>query len=243
MSRIRSVHPGLFTDEAFASLSMSARVLLIGIWTECDDHGVFAWKPITLKMKIMPVDNVDVAALLEELEDASIIMPTVIDGRDYGLVRNFCKYQRPKFPKFTILLNAEQLSFVSSTAAAAVIDGDQPPPISADRGKPPADGAKEEAKEEAKKKKKEDAAGAAPPPYAFEAGTIRLNSRDLEKWRKAFSYLDLEAELIALDQWASGQKDWFHAISGALAKRNRELKLRSDQSQRGQTELAVDPRL
>jgi hypothetical protein len=33
MPRIRSVHPGLFTDEAFVTVSMAARVLLIGVWT------------------------------------------------------------------------------------------------------------------------------------------------------------------------------------------------------------------
>jgi hypothetical protein len=32
MAHIRSVHPGLFIDDAFLELSMGARVLLIGIW-------------------------------------------------------------------------------------------------------------------------------------------------------------------------------------------------------------------
>ncbi len=41
MARIRSIHPGLFTDEAFMALSLLARVVLPGLWTECDDQGVF----------------------------------------------------------------------------------------------------------------------------------------------------------------------------------------------------------
>lgn len=32
MARIRSVHPGLYTDEAFMTLSMAARVLIVGLW-------------------------------------------------------------------------------------------------------------------------------------------------------------------------------------------------------------------
>jgi hypothetical protein len=48
MSRIRSVHPGLWTDEAFVELSFPARMLLMGIWTECDDGGAFVWRPLTL---------------------------------------------------------------------------------------------------------------------------------------------------------------------------------------------------
>lgn len=98
MSRIRSVHPGLFTDEAFVSLSAFARLLLIGIWTECDDRGAFEWKPVTLKMRVLPVDNVDVGQLLEELRTADVVRSYELGGRQYGAVRNFCKYQRPKKP-------------------------------------------------------------------------------------------------------------------------------------------------
>jgi hypothetical protein len=99
MARIRSIHPGLFTDEAFASLSMGARVLLLGVWTEADDHGVFEWKPVTLKMRVMPVDNVSIPELLAECERADVIK-RFTSGKSYGLVRNFCRYQRPKKPKY-----------------------------------------------------------------------------------------------------------------------------------------------
>jgi hypothetical protein len=99
MARIRSIHPGIFTDEAFASLSMGARVLLMGIWTESDDHGVFEWKPVTLKMRVMPVDNVSIPELLAECEGADVIK-SFSSGKTYGLVRNFCRYQRPKKPKY-----------------------------------------------------------------------------------------------------------------------------------------------
>ena len=98
MARIRSVHPGLFTDEAFVSVSMPARMLAIGIWTECDDQGAFEWKPVTFKMRLMPADTVDVSALLEEIRIADMVKPYEVGGKRYGLVRNFCKYQRPKKP-------------------------------------------------------------------------------------------------------------------------------------------------
>lgn len=69
---------------------------------------------------------------------------------------------------------------------------------------------------------KEEAAGAAP--YAFESGPIKLNQRDFEQWNRAFSHLDLPAELLSLTEWASQQRSWFNAVKGALAKRNREVK-------------------
>lgn len=61
--------------------------------------------------------------------------------------------------------------------------------------------------------------------YAFEDGVIRLNQRDFDNWARAFSQLDLAAELLSLSKWAESEgKNWFHAVKGALAKRNREVK-------------------
>lgn len=126
MARIRSVHPGIFTDEAFAGLSMAARVLLIGLWTEADDQGVFDWKPITIKMRIMPVDNVDVPALLAELERADVVKRFQQDGKTFGAVRNFCKYQKPKTPKFRPIKSAEIRNYVASSYPASEVDGPEP---------------------------------------------------------------------------------------------------------------------
>lgn len=70
-------------------------------------------------------------------------------------------------------------------------------------------------------------------PYAFESGVIRLRKRDFDQWKQAFSHLDVPAELIALAAWAQTQPKWFHAVSGALAKRNREVGLRLEQSKTG----------
>lgn len=98
MSRIRSTHPGLWTDEAFVTLSPFARLMFMGIWNECDDAGSFAWSPLGLKMKLLPADNVDAAALLDEMIGAGLVMKYEIGGKSYGAVRNFCQYQRPKKP-------------------------------------------------------------------------------------------------------------------------------------------------
>ncbi|WP_342361373.1 hypothetical protein [Terrarubrum flagellatum] len=112
MSRIRSVHPGLFTDEAFMSTSPAARLLVIGIWTECWDDGVFEWKPLTLKAKIFPVDNVALPELLKELEDNGFLKRFSNGGKDYGAVRNFRRFQRPKYPNSSGVLPAELRSYV-----------------------------------------------------------------------------------------------------------------------------------
>jgi len=98
MARIRSVHPGLASDEAYMSMSMTAKAAWPLLWTECDDQGVFEWKPIVLKARIFPADNVDFSALLDEWVGLDCIKMIEVDGKPYGLVRNFLKYQRPKNP-------------------------------------------------------------------------------------------------------------------------------------------------
>lgn len=98
MARIRSVHPGLWTDEAFASLSDAAQILFIGLWTEADDKGIFEWKPLTLRMRLRPAKDGDMTQLLSELVEAGCVRRYEIDGRQYGAIRNFRKFQRPKSP-------------------------------------------------------------------------------------------------------------------------------------------------
>jgi hypothetical protein len=96
MARIRSIHPGLWTDEAFVSLTLQARLLYLGLLNECDDMGSFEWSPIKLKMRLLPADTADAAELLAELQTHGQVMAYEVGEKRYGAVRNFCQYQRPK---------------------------------------------------------------------------------------------------------------------------------------------------
>lgn len=87
---------------------------------------------------------------------------------------------------------------------------------------------------------KEGGADAPPPQYFFESGVIRLVEPDFKKWQDAFKNLDLKAELIGLTEWAAQQESWFFAVSGALAKRNRELRIRVEQVKAAPRMLAPD---
>lgn len=80
------------------SVSRDARLFFVGLWNQCDDKGVFEWKPVGLRMRILPADQIDVEPLLEELAGANLIRRYEVDGRRYGVVRNFAIYQRPKKP-------------------------------------------------------------------------------------------------------------------------------------------------
>jgi hypothetical protein len=108
-------------------------LLAIGIWNECDDMGAFEWKPVTLKIRILPVDSTDVVQLLAELSSANIIARYIVDGREYGAVRNFGRFQRPKKPRSTLPIPSEWRKYAASDAVSPEPEADEagagsPPP-------------------------------------------------------------------------------------------------------------------
>jgi hypothetical protein len=129
MPRIRSVHPGFWTDEAVVSVSRDARLFFIGLWNQCDDKGVFEWKPVSLRMRIFPADPINVVTLLNELERADLIRAYEVDDRRYGVVRNFARFQRPKRPNniYPLQLNLRLFSGLAP---------DNSPPVRNKGGKP-----------------------------------------------------------------------------------------------------------
>ncbi len=119
MARIRSQHPGQWTDEHFVSMSPFARLLTLALRNEADDQGIFEWKPVTLKMRLLPADNVDIQALLEELISNEQVTSYEVDGRKYGAIRNFCRFQRPKKPNSVHPITDEIRTYVGMTESDA----------------------------------------------------------------------------------------------------------------------------
>src|SRR5690606_18878225 len=125
----RSIHPGIWTDEAFMSLSAHARLLLMGLWTEAWDDGVFEWKPLTIKARIFPVDAVDVPALLTELIEAGVIARIEQSPKQPGVIKNFQRYQRPKKPNSSGMMRDEWLDYVGAKATPEPSDDESSEPV------------------------------------------------------------------------------------------------------------------
>lgn len=81
-------------------VSDRARLLFIGLWGEADDRGIFEWKPITIKMRLRAWDGEDVVKMLSELSDANMVKKFEAVGKNFGAVRKFCQWQRPKSPQY-----------------------------------------------------------------------------------------------------------------------------------------------
>ena len=102
MARIRSIHPGQAIDDDFVEMSRDARLFCLLLRCETDDSGLFEWKPKTLKRLIFPDDDVNVADLLAEMVEHNQCIQVEIDGKPYGAIRNFQKYQKPKHPNHKV---------------------------------------------------------------------------------------------------------------------------------------------
>lgn len=125
MARIRSVHPGLFTDEAFMGLSSDAQIFLIGLYTESDDQGIFEWKPVTLRARLRPAKDGSVDAILAELQTNNCVLQYEMSGRKYGAVRNFRKYQRPKKPNAIHPTTDQIRTYVALSGSSSEPDDDE----------------------------------------------------------------------------------------------------------------------
>lgn len=221
MARIRSIHPGFFTDEDLVAVSMAARLLFLGLGVEADDKGIFEWKPLTIKMRVFPGDNLDVADLLTELEGVGAIRRYDQGGKSYGAIRNFRRFQKPKTPNDIHPAPPEILLFVGLVSE---IDGDNEaafPPIGETF---PPKGEKPIQMEDGGGKME----GGRDKAYAFVAGDVRLTKSDYRDWRGRFHGIpDFDAELTTLSAWLKDQpaekrKRWFATGASWLNRRHQE---------------------
>lgn len=86
MARIRTVKPEFWTSAQVVECSVSARLLFIGLWNFCDDHGRIVDKPRNIKMRVFPGDDFlaeDIHGFLTELAVNDLIVRYSIDNNDF----------------------------------------------------------------------------------------------------------------------------------------------------------------
>jgi hypothetical protein len=91
MPKGRHLKPDFFTDKNIVGMSPLARLLYQGLWCYAADCGHLDDEPVELKMRILPADNCDVDALLDEVawhkrierKDGVLYLPKL---RDHGRI-------------------------------------------------------------------------------------------------------------------------------------------------------------
>ena len=95
MARARNIKPGFFTNDVLAECSPLARLLFAGLWTITDREGRLEDRPKKIKAEILPYDECDADALLNELRAKGFIVRYQIEAARFIQVVNFNKHQNP----------------------------------------------------------------------------------------------------------------------------------------------------
>lgn len=106
MPRIRSIKPVFFKSDDVAALPLRARLLWIGLWTQCDDHGRYKDSVRLIKGDLWSLDDVSLRDIEEDLsilEAQRRLVRYEVDGKSYLAVVNWHAHQainRPGKPKY-----------------------------------------------------------------------------------------------------------------------------------------------
>ena len=89
MSRIRTVKPEFWVSEQVVSCSLYARLLFIGLWNFCDDHGIHPASYVRLKAEVFPVDSFSIEEIkrwIAELISNGLVREYAVESKTYWLV-------------------------------------------------------------------------------------------------------------------------------------------------------------
>lgn len=97
MARSRNIKPGFFTNADLAELSPLARLLFAGLWTIADKAGRLRDRPKHIKGQVLPYDDCDVDALLNELAtvEEPFINRYATECTNYIQINNWLRHQSP----------------------------------------------------------------------------------------------------------------------------------------------------
>lgn len=98
MARIRTIKPEFFTHEdlylAEREENLPLRIAFSGLWTVCDREGRFKWRPNTIKLSVLPFDEVDFSRVLDALASRGFIEQYATEtGELFGFVPSFLEHQ------------------------------------------------------------------------------------------------------------------------------------------------------
>jgi hypothetical protein len=90
---MRHIKPEYATHEVVNEMSITARYAETYTWCHADIHGRFEWKPKTLKLHVLPFNDVDFESLMLEWVQHGFVERYEVDGQKYGRFINWEKHQ------------------------------------------------------------------------------------------------------------------------------------------------------
>jgi hypothetical protein len=97
MARIRTIKPDFFRHvalyEAEIKYKLPLRISFAGLWTACDREGRFKWNPRTLKLDVLPYDEVDFSRVLDALLACGFIVKYLKNDQEFGCIPTWHLHQ------------------------------------------------------------------------------------------------------------------------------------------------------
>jgi len=100
VAKNRLIRKEQWTDSAFLALKPLTRLFLLALRNESDDNGIIKIDPTQLKIRLVPMDNVNIPEMLEELQKNNHLILYKIKKYEYAIIRNFQKNQYINKPYF-----------------------------------------------------------------------------------------------------------------------------------------------
>ena len=135
MSRARYLKPTFFTNERIGELDPLHRLAFQGLWCQADREGRLKDRPKSLRIEILPYDDVDFDGVLQALHEAGFIVRYEADGERCIWLPSFLEHQRPH-PKEP----ASTIPAPSMNHASAMVDSSMKQPSRNVPGKDPLNG-------------------------------------------------------------------------------------------------------
>lgn len=130
MARARNIKPGFFQNEYLVELDFATRLCFIGLWTEADRDGKLEDRPKRLKMALFPGDNVDMDAMLNDLDRFGFIKRYSVDGISLIRITKWHLHQSPHHTEKKSTLPDETIACDDNgelTVNSRKSDGENPP--------------------------------------------------------------------------------------------------------------------
>ena len=103
MARRRMIVPEIWQSESFAQLSILAKLVFIGLFSNADDEGRGIANPVYIKSILFPYDDgmrvIDIEKALSEIGQFMSVTLYTHDGRKYYALDNWKKSQTIDRPK------------------------------------------------------------------------------------------------------------------------------------------------
>lgn len=95
MARSRNIKPGFFTNEVLGELPALTRLLFAGLWTLADREGRLEDRAKKIKAELLPYDQCDCEAALNDLMNAGFILRYETGNNKYIQILAFSEHQKP----------------------------------------------------------------------------------------------------------------------------------------------------